>query len=394
MRSMQKTWGLVVVSLVWMCVSTPTASSELRQLRLLFVGDVMGHDSQIASAKIAKDKRYDYRPCFEYVKPLVQQADLAIANLEVTLPGQPPYKGYPRFRSPNALALALRDAGFDILVTANNHSNDTGKKGVVNTIGILKKYGLHHTGTFRNAQERNTHYPLIVSKNDFQLAFLNYTYGTSGIPDQPPTIVNLIKQEQIHKDMDSARALRPDAIIVLMHWGKEYELHENSKQRTLARKLLQWGADMVIGSHPHVVQPIREDRIEVKPGKPKNLLVAYPLGNFISNQSRPNTDGGLMLEVELEKNTATDDVVIASHHYAPVWRYKQKAPTGKVTFRAVPISAFENDPDNILNMTNSDKAAMKRFAATTRSHLARFASSERHVSLQDILGVRKLEAAK
>ena len=134
--------------------SAQIQSDSISKIDLLFVGDVMGHDLQIKSAEITKNKSYNYEPCFQYLKPIIEKADLAIANLEVTLPGEPPYRGYPQFRSPDELALALRLAGFDMLVTANNHSNDAGKKGVINTIATAKKYGFYQTGTFKNKKER------------------------------------------------------------------------------------------------------------------------------------------------------------------------------------------------------------------------------------------------
>ena len=341
----------------------------------------MGHDSQIASAEIEKDQLYDYSPCFEYIEPILKNADLAIGNLELTLPGKPPYKGYPRFRSPNDLALALRYAGFDMLVTANNHSNDAGKEGVLNTIATLDEYNFYHTGTFPNDQLRTAYYPLLVYKNGFRLVFLNYTYGTNGLPDQPPTIVNLIDEAQIEKDMEVARLLQGDAIIVIIHWGNEYQLNENDNQRALAQKLQDWGADLVIGAHPHVVQPIKEGLRQLPNGQSKKTVTAYSLGNFISGQRKVNTDGGLMFELELIKDRQTQDVQIGDHAYIPVWRYIQKDKSGKKTFRVIPISAFEKHPSNPLGMSDTDKAAMARFAKTTRNHLSRFDSKERKLSL-------------
>ena len=239
---------------------------------------------------------------FQYIKPIIEKADLAIANLEVTLPGKPPYRGYPQFRSPDELALALRLAGFDMLVTANNHSNDAGKKGVINTIATAKKYGFYQTGTFKNKKERELFYPLIVYKDDFKIAFLNYTYGTNGLKTKPPTIVNYIDEKLIEADMKLAKELKPDAIIVVTHWGKEYKYVENEKQRKLAKKIFNWGADLIIGMHPHVVQPIREMEILQKDSTLKKTLVTYSLGNFISGQTTPNTEGGFMFEITLEKN--------------------------------------------------------------------------------------------
>lgn len=352
---------------------------DTAEIKLMFVGDIMGHDSQIASAEVVKDSMYDYTPCFEWVRPILQEADLAIGNLELTLPGKPPYKGYPRFRSPDDLALALRHAGFDVLVTSNNHSNDGGKMGVINTILTLDDYFFYHTGTFQNQQIRDAYYPLIVYKGPFKLAFLNYTYGTNGLRTIAPTIVNEIDEEQIEADMEEAKALEPDAIIVVMHWGQEYQLTESGTQRRLAEKIFDWGADLIIGAHPHVIQPIKTQALPKDPRK--TGLVAYSLGNFISGQRKTNTDGGLIMEVNLKKDLVNGSTFIDSHSYIPVWRYIEKGEDKETTYRLIPISAFEQDPAYKAKIPAGSWKAMADFARRMRAHLGKYNSSERKLSL-------------
>ena len=237
---------ILCFAIFWM-ISNINANDDLSRLKLLFVGDVMGHSPQIKSAYNAATKTYDYTPCFKFVKPIIEGADLAIGNLEVTLSDQGTYTGYPMFRSPDVLAKALKGAGFDMLVTSNNHSNDNGAYGVTHTIDVLKNEGFYQTGTFRNQAEKDLYYPLIVYKNDFRLAFLNYTYDTNGLSTKAPTIVNLIDEATIKADIAFAEQLKPDAIIVVMHWGLEYQLNENTVQYTLAQKMFEWGANLVIG---------------------------------------------------------------------------------------------------------------------------------------------------
>ena len=343
----------------------------------------MGHGPQIRSAEEVKNKSYNYEPCFKYLTPIIKSADLAIGNLEVTLPGKPPYQGYPRFRSPDDLAKALRLAGFDMMVTSNNHSNDAGKDGVIETINTLNEYGFYQTGTFKNQKEKDWFYPLIVYKDHFKLAFLNYTYDTNGLPTRPPTIVNLIDEAQIEKDMTMARALKPDAIIVLMHWGLEYQRTESKDQRNLTKKIFDWGADLIIGSHPHVIQPIKEQQFIEKDSTIKKRLITYSLGNFISNQTKPNTDGGLMFEVSLNKNLKTNQLTIGDHAYIPVWRYIHKNKARKATFYALPVSAFENE-ENVLDMTSNKWKAMLNFASKTRKHLAKSDGVERKITLEEL----------
>jgi poly-gamma-glutamate synthesis protein (capsule biosynthesis protein) len=341
--------------------------SQTDTLRLVFAGDIMGHAPQIASAKVGA--QYDYAPCFKYVKPILERADIAIGNLELTLPGKPPYTGYPMFRSPDALADALKNAGFDLLVTANNHSNDAHGLGVSNTIEALRQRAFLQTGTFKNQRDRDALYPLMLYKNGFKIALLNYTYDTNGVPTEAPTIVNLIDTVQIARDLAEARARKPHFVIVVMHWGLEYQLTENAVQRAQARFLIRNGADMVIGSHPHVVQPIRTERVEMPNGAVKEALVVYSLGNFISNQQQPNTDGGILFQVDLLKRKGSPEVRLGEHGMIPVWRYIHKTEAGKTTFYALPTANFERDPDLLPGMPLSAQNAMLKFAENLRNRL-------------------------
>lgn len=344
-------------------------AAQTDTLRLLFTGDIMGHSPQITSAQLVKNKTYDYHPCFEYIQPVLRQADLAIGNLELTLPGAPPYTGYPMFRSPDALATALKDAGFDILMTANNHANDSHGLGVTNTIRTLNDLGFLQTGTFKDQRDRDAFYPLMVYKNGFKLAFLNYTYDTNGVPTQAPTIVNRIDTVQIAADLAEARARKPHFILVVMHWGIEYQLQENAEQRRLARFLIRNGADMVIGMHPHVVQPIRNERVTLPDGTTKEAIVVYSLGNFISNQQQPNTDGGILFQVDLLKNKGFPQVRVGAHGIIPVWRYIHKTAAGKSTFYTLPVAPLERDPEAFRGMSTTARAAMLRSVASVRKRL-------------------------
>ncbi len=381
--------GWATLAFLLLALSAIAQIDDIRRLRLVFTGDIMGHESQIRSAEVEKDRLYDYSPCFEYVAPILKQADLAIGNLELTLPGKPPYTGYPMFKSPEELALALRHAGFDLLVTSNNHSNDAGLNGVINTLNTLDAYGFYHTGTFRNASERDAFYPLIVYKNDLKLAFLNYTYGTNGLPTKPPSIVNLIDEKLIAADLEIARKLQPDFIIVIMHWGDEYQLNENTGQQALAAKLVGWGADLVIGAHPHVVQPVKEVSSHTPDSTLRRAWTAYSLGNFISGQRKPNTDGGMMLEVELEKNLASGQTALNDLAFIPTWVWIETSPTGKKTYRVLPVSAFEQD-SKLPKLPETDRAAMKRHVGVLRKHLA--AIRERTIYPDDLLPVKMQEA--
>ncbi len=332
------------------------SAPEESRLKLVFTGDIMGHDTQIASALATGDQGYDYHPCFQYLKPYFDDSDLVIGNLEVTFAG-PPYKGYPQFSSPDELADALKHAGFDILVTANNHALDRRQGGLERTIEQLDRREILHTGTFTDPIPRMLSYPLVVEKNGIRVALLNYTYGTNGLKVQLPAIVNRIDTALIRQDLEKAFLAEPDFILVTMHWGDEYQRIESRAQRELAEFLFEHGADAIIGSHPHVVQPIRGNR--------KGDLVAYSMGNFISNQRNRYRDGGIAFELELVKGPEGTEV--AGHAYLPFWVYKPETKKGTL-FTLVPAAI---DPDSIptLQMTAGDVNRMKQFLQDTRTKL-------------------------
>jgi hypothetical protein len=332
----------------------PVSAQKSGKLTLVFAGDIMGHDTQIESAMRMGNGIYDYTSCFRYVTPTIAAADIAIGNLEVTLAG-PPYKGYPQFSSPDALADALKTVGFDILVQANNHAVDRGKAGLERTLHVLDSLGLIRSGVFRDSMERKVRYPLIVEKNGIRLALLNYSYSTNGIRVTPPNIVNMIDTVAIRQDLQKAATAEPDYTIALMHWGAEYQLTENSEQQQLARFLFQNGADAIIGSHPHVVQPIREM---------DGRLVVYSLGNMISNQRKRYTDGGILFQMTLEKNGSTG---ITGYGYIPVWVHKPETEKG-TDFRLVP-AAVDTLLYRDLDIGPEDAKMMQLFLEDTRKNL-------------------------
>lgn len=345
------------------------SSAQTDTLRLLFAGDIMQHLPQIQSAEVVKNKTYDFAPCFQYIQPVLERADVAIGNLELTLAAKPPYTGYPMFRSPDALAGDLKGAGFDLLVTANNHSNDGHGAGLKHTVDVLRETGFMQTGTFKSQQERDAFYPLMLYKNNFKVALLNYTYGTNGVRTEAPTVVNLIDTVRIQADLAEARARKPHYIIVVMHWGLEYQLQENAEQRALARFLIRHGADLVIGAHPHVVQPIRLERVQMPDGRYREVPVVYSLGNFISNQKQPNTDGGILFQIDLLKTKGSPEVRLGRYGYLPVWRYVHKNTQGKTSFHVLPIAQMEQDPNLFPGFPDTARVAMRQFAAGVRKRL-------------------------
>jgi poly-gamma-glutamate capsule biosynthesis protein CapA/YwtB (metallophosphatase superfamily) len=317
--------------------SNTSEASKDSTLSLLFIGDIMGHGPQISSAWDDSTQSYSYHEVFAFIREEISRADLAIANLEVTLAG-PPYTGYPQFSSPDELAVACMDAGIDVLGTANNHSCDRGGKGIVRTIRVLDSLGLKRTGTFLDPFDRYLRHPLTFEKNGFCLGLLNYTYGTNGLPFPDPTIVNLLDTNQIKADVLFSKALGYDMLIAFVHFGTEYERSPNSRQLAMVEFLFNQGIDLVIGSHPHVLQkmvflPSVEDG--------NTRMVAYSLGNFVSNQRDRYTDGGAMVQVNLRKSAGRVSVESAGYYLTWVHRHQSE---GKQRYNILPCSRFEAMP--------------------------------------------------
>lgn len=319
-------------------------------IRISFVGDVMGHSTQIESAYDASTDTYDFTSVFEDVRPFIQEADLAIANLETTLAGERlPYRGYPLFNTPDAIIDALDYAGFDTIITTNNHSLDTRAEGLRRTVEVINDKGLDPVGTFESAPESRV---LFKDVKGIKVAILAYTEHLNGLDahysnQQVDDMVNVISENRILTDVAEAQAGEPDLIITYMHWGPEYADEPNDFQRRYANLLNEAGVDIIIGSHPHVIQ--EAGFIE---GNEQLSFVAYSLGNFISNQRvetlgehRAPTEDGVILSLDVQKNEQTNETTIQHVDYTPTWVYRDMHEgDATYTYRILPItSALEQE---------------------------------------------------
>lgn len=328
-------------------------SAQEQKLKLLFVGDAMQHITQIKAAKVGNG--YNYDSYFKHTQKEIEDADIAIVNLEVTLGGKP-YTGYPCFSAPDEFAWKLKEVGFDVFLTANNHCLDKGKKGLERTILMLDSMRVKHLGTYTDQKNYNFRYPMMMKKNGIRIAMLNYTYDTNGLKVKAPNIVNYIDKKQILKDIDMAKCMYADIIIANMHWGDEYKLYPNKEQKELADFLIDNGVNLVIGSHPHVVQPIdiRKENDSIK------QVVVYSLGNFVSNMSANNTDGGMMVSIELSKEK-DKPVTIDKCDYSLVWVHKPVID-GRKQYQLIPISEYEDKEKGVEYLGETAYEAMMKFA--------------------------------
>jgi poly-gamma-glutamate capsule biosynthesis protein CapA/YwtB (metallophosphatase superfamily) len=342
----------------------PKKVDSFTQVTMTFGGDIMMHLPQINAAFNDEKKQYDFTTVFEKVSAILKRSDVAVANIETTFGGKP-YTGYPQFSAPDTLAWFIKQAGFDVIVTANNHSADRGTKGIVGTIDALEKYGFNHTGTFKNADERALNYPLILEKNNIKIAVLNCTYGTNGLPVPTPLIVNIIDTAEIRKDIKKAREKGAEIVILTIHWGIEYENEPNKEQKKLAKWFLENGIDVVMGSHPHVIQPaVWETYTPKNDSVSRKGLVVYSLGNFISNQRDRYRDGGMLFEFTIRKNKFSKKIDIQNAGFYPTWVYIQPQPK---EYYILPAAEFENDTTFITPVTAKEQ--MLRYLNDTRPHM-------------------------
>lgn len=263
-------------------------------ITLFFVGDVMQHAPQITAAWDTAIQDYNYLPCFQYIQPYWEKADYVLANLETTLSDRN-FSGYPQFCAPWQLARDIKQSGVDILTTNNNHSCDKGENGIRKTIYYLDSLEIPHIGTYTDTSSWLSQTPLFIRHGQFNIALLSFTYGTNGIPVTHGQVVSMIDSSNMIRQINKAILNDATDIIVIMHWGIEYQTHPNEEQKKLAAWLHHKGADIIIGSHPHVVQPLEY----ITNGKDTTGITVYSLGNFISNQSKRYTNGGIGVHLTL-----------------------------------------------------------------------------------------------
>jgi poly-gamma-glutamate synthesis protein (capsule biosynthesis protein) len=296
---------------------------KMNTVRIMAVGDLMMHMPIVNAAKVGTD--YDFEPIFTRMKDTFTGSDYLIGNLETTLTDETEsYSGYPRFKSPTSLVTGLKRAGFDILTTANNHALDAGTTGLNTTLNTLDEAGILHTGTFLDDDQRI----LTVQHRDIQLGIVAYTYGTNGLIPEKPGMVNYIDYESMQADLDAMEEAGADIKIISIHWGTEYHDDPNAYQKDLLKKLQDMGYDVILGSHPHVVQ-------EMDYGE--NSIGIYSLGNFLSNQRDGHKDLGAVLDLTIE--VTENGLEFRRIEIIPTWVDKYEA--GMIDYKVKRIDSLQ-----------------------------------------------------
>lgn len=328
--------------------------SSVKNVTISAIGDIMAHDDQL-KAQFDKDTNtYSFDNNFKYVKPYISKSDLAIGNLETTLAGpKAKYSSFPKFNSPDELADAIKDSGVDIVSTINNHTYDRGSDGVYRTLDVLNSKDIEHVGTQKNDEDENF---LIKDVDGVKLGITAYSYGQvygsttalNGLNIDYNDLNNLnifnssyvdIAFNEIKDTLDVMNNKESDLQVVILHWGDEYTRQPNEFQKELAKKLCDYGVDIIIGSHPHMVQPIEMIKSDENDNE---TLVIYSLGNFLSNQrneilNKKYTEDGVIANIGINKNLNTGETKISNVEYIPTWVNKYNNKNGKLTYEIIPL---------------------------------------------------------
>lgn len=337
-------------------------------VRFTAVGDLMCHSVQYQYAKVAADS-FDFLPVYREVQKYFDKSDYLFGNLETVTAGKNKgYSGYPFFNSPDDYVTALSKAGFDMVATSNNHCLDQGETGLLRTIQILKENNLAYAGTYTSKEDRDS--IRLMSINGIKIAILSYTYGTNGlvIPSGKDYLVNLIDTLLIKTDIEKANSLQPDILIVYYHIGEEYKREPSEYQKSIVKKTFDYGADVVLASHPHVLQPV--DFFKSNSGRIDSGLVVYSMSNFISNQQWRYSDAGVIVSFSINKNIRTDSVFISNYDFVPTWVFKGKI-NDKNEYLILP--SFSHSNDSIYTfLSKGDRDKMKQSFYDSKEILTKY----------------------
>lgn len=329
--------------------------SRVRTVRIVAAGDLMQHLPQVMAARLKDDTtKYDYTPSFRYVASRFRDADLSIVNLETTLSERGPYYGYPCFKSPAEVADAMQDIGIDVAALANNHCCDRGAYGIKSTAEILDKRGISRVGVYRDSAEYKANNVLYLKRSGISFAIVNYTYGTNGINVPKGMVVNHLDSVAMARDLASINRDSVDCVIAVVHWGNEYERQPNKEQKVMADFMRRLGVDIILGSHPHVVQPFEVN---------DKGVTLYSLGNFVSNQRTRYRDGGLIatIDVTMVERGEGEKVKSRSVKYdldvTPVWVHLPD------------YAVIPPEVGDIMQMNYDSRTRYNRFMEDTREHL-------------------------
>ncbi|MBL1155791.1 MAG: CapA family protein [Ignavibacteriota bacterium] len=343
------------------------------------VGDLMCHSPQFEYAKVGKDS-FDFTPTYRNVKKYLESSDFTFGNLETVTAGRKNggFTGYPFFNTPSEYLDALKSVGFDLLVTANNHSIDRSEKGVLLTIDELVKRDINYVGTYNSKTDRDS--IRLYDIKGIKIAVLAYSYGTNGnvIPKGKDYLINLIDFNLIEHDIKTARSKGAELVLVHYHFGDEYIREPVKSQKDAVNKAIEFGADIIIGGHPHVLQPA--DFFKTVSGKLDTGFVAYSMGNFISNQRERFKDAGIIITINILKDLNKDKISINEVNFLPTWVFKGNTLNGK-EYVILPATL---QSDTTIDLSLTDLKKMNQAFQDTREIIRKYSANPKLKEIKEI----------
>lgn len=345
---------------------------DLRSVNLIAVGNIFPHVPNIEQAHIG-DGKYDFTPTFEIIASKLQQADLAVADLETSQAGPDigfwgysGYTGYPLFNSPQELSVALHNAGINLMTLGNNHALDRGYDGLMASLDFIRGLGVKTFGAYKTPDEKEI--PLIVEHDGIKIAFIGYTWSTNGItvPEGHEYVLNYVPGfndlSPVIADIEKARNSGADLVALFPHWGDNEYASEPYPQyyRQVAEELATAGADLIIGGHPKYVQPFEWFFNQKSDGTERATLAIYSQGTFLSNQHYPANispfvEYHLLLDLILMKNMDTGEAWISGVDYEITWIHREWR------HRILPLSdVFTADPEEY-NLSDAKVEELKQW---------------------------------
>jgi poly-gamma-glutamate synthesis protein (capsule biosynthesis protein) len=322
------------------------STDGLRAAHIRVIGDVMFHKEQLAMAK-ESDGTYDFSLQFKFIKDSLAAADYTIANLETTVGKYKSmgYSGYPQFNTPESVLPTLKDCGIDFFTMANNHMLDRWFDGLVQDVDLVEKYGFDHVGAYRTQAERDA--PVVYTVNGIKIGFVAYTFATNTMETVSDKAaqeygVPYLYKSDIEGDIQKLRDAGAEVVIALPHWGTENVNEPDETQYKYAKKLAAAGADIILGSHSHMVEPMQVVEGTDASGNERQVFVIYSMGNFISTMTMQYTDSGIILDFTIQEQ-ADGSFRTENIGYVPIYVWKQD---GKYT--VISSAKYLNDkPDGM-----------------------------------------------
>lgn len=339
------------------------SNEKTSYVKLMFVGDIPMNKRLLESAYRSENHSYDFQPIFHYIRPYLNLGHIVAGNLETTI-GTPPYGRFPQYRSPKEIATSLKYTGFNLLFTANKKATYQDNETWQTQHDLLQKVKINTTGSFSSEKDKKQNNPIIIERKGVKIAYLNYLDGVE-LPTDVTPIINGVDTTSIRKDIKKAEKQGADFVVIYINWGEEFERKSNARQQILANFLAKAGADLVIGTHSHVVQEMDIKENINKDGSLRQTLILYSLGDFITTANSTAVNSSCIFELVLSKDKQSHKISVADFGYIPTYCYSYNYK-GKLTWSIVPVRQLELENISIQFMSGEERQKMMASAENIR----------------------------